>query len=267
MEKDINPKILDLSKEQLRVFNSLKAPQNPTQIAKEIKLPRTTISYILKELVDRGLVTKKRHGKRYLYTKSDTEKLNKLTDEVRLLLDNSLSDIISIPSFEDIKVYKGIKSIIDLQTKLLKDEPRHSRVKVIQPNKSFIAMFDNASVEEIIEYNKAISESKVILDAILEDNAYDEYLNYWKVDPEGFERLNPSYLERTTDYVEVKRNSISFSSELWIYTDLILIINWSKKNAILIKNLESRGLLEALYDTLKSQGDKVDHTTKIVKLK
>jgi len=267
MKKDINPKILDLSREQLRVFDSLKTLKNPTELAKETGLPRTTITYTLKDLVERGLVAKKRQGKRYFYVKSDSEKLGKLTDEVRLLLDNSLMDIISIPSFESIKIYNGTSSIIDLQTKLLNSEPRHSRVKAIQPNKSFIAMFDNASVDEIIKYNKSISDSKIILDAILEKNAYEVYRDYWKIDPDSFEKLNPSYLNRTVDYVQVKSGSISFSSELWIYTDSILVINWSKKNAILINNLETKGLLEALYDALKSQGERVDHTSEISRLK
>lgn len=262
----MQPKILELSKEQLAVFSALDTLQNPTELAKKTGFPRTTIAYVLKGLIARGMAISHKRGKRLFYKKADTRKLLTLADEVRLLLDDSLMDVISLPSFDAIKVYTGVHAMIDLQTKLMQDAPRHTRVKVIQPNKSFLAMFDTASVEEIIGYNKAISESKIILDAVVEDNAYEVYQKYWEVDPEGFERLNPSYLNRTTDYVAVKHGSIAFSSELWIYMDSIVIIDWTKKNAILITNRETRGLLEALYDTLKLQGKKVSHTTQIEKL-
>jgi hypothetical protein len=199
-----------------------------------------------------------------VYQQNDKEKLSVLLDNVKTFFDPSVS-IISVPSFEGLKVYKGIQSIIELQAKFLNDEPKYSRVRAIQPNKSFLHMNDNASVDDIIALNKSIGESNVILDAIVEENAYEVYEEYWKTDPEGFERLNKTFLNRTSDYVAVPAGSISFESEMWIYFDSVVIVSWKEKNAIVITNAETRGLLGALYDALKMGGEKIKHQEEIQK--
>lgn len=257
MKSALKPKILDISDEESRVFECLESPLNPTEISEKTKIPRTTINYFIKKMMDRGLIIKVKHGKRFLYAKNTNENLSRYTDELRVFFDSTLS-ILTVPYFDGLKVYKGIDSIMALHEKFLKAEPKYSRVKAVQPNQSFLNMFDNARIEQIIYLNKSISESGVILDAVIEDNAYKVYEDYWKLDPEGFERLNPTYLNRTPDYVTVPTGKISFSSELWIYFDSVVITNYKEKIAVVITNPDVKGLMEALYDSLKEFGKRIN---------
>lgn len=257
MKTPSKPRVLDISDEELHVFECLQSPLNPTELAKMTKIPRTTIAYFLKKMVNRGLVIKTRRGKRFAYTRNGSENLSRLTDELRVFFDPSLS-VLTIPYFDGLKAYKGISSIIALHQGLLKAEPKYSRVKVIQPNQSFLNMFDNATVEQVVSMNTVISESKVILDAVIEENAYQVYEEYWELDPEGFSRLNPTFTNRTTDYVTVPSGKISFSNELWIYFDSVVICNYKDKIAVVITNRETRGLVEALYDSLKESGRRIN---------
>jgi len=264
MKNTKKPQILSLSTEEVKLIEVLKEEKSPTELAENTTIPRTTINYILKDLVARGIITKIKHGKRFSYKVSDKEKLTKLNDEVRSFFDPSLS-VIGIPSFSGLRAYKGIDAIISLHEKLMYEEPKYSRVKVIQPNKSFLNMFDTASVEQIIALNKAISGSNIILDGIIEEDAYQIYEDYWKVDPEGYGKLNKTFLNRSTAYVTVQKNFISFENELWIYFDSVVIVNYKEKVAVQITNSETQGLLAALYDTLKATGIKIDHTKEISK--
>jgi hypothetical protein len=262
MKTSVAPKILHLSTSETALIRALDAPKNVTQLATETRIPRTSIGYMLESLEERGIVLRTIHGKRFVYSLAQKEALSRLTDEVRTFFDPSLS-MVTTPSFDGLRVYKGVDAIIALHREMLEKQPRHSRVKAIQPNASFLNLFDRASIEQMITLNTAINESGAIMDAVVEKDAYKVYEEYWKLDPEGFSRLNPTFLNRTTDYVALDRKSIPFVNELWIYFDSVVISNWKDGLAVMITNQETRGLLEVLYDTLKMTGTKVNHAEEI----
>ena len=254
---------MGLTDSEIKIFKTLVDPKNITDLSVESGIPRTSLNYIIKGMVSRGMVSKIKVGKRYHYQQTPKEKLSESTDALRVFFDPSLS-VLTSPSFGGLRVYKGVASIISLHEERLSTQPKHSRVKVIQPTQSFLHLFDTASIDQIISLNKAISNSGVILDGVVEKKAYDAYREYWKVDPESYERLNPTFLNRTTDYVEVE-TKLPFVNELWIYFDSVVISNWKDGLAVVITNQETRGLLEVLYDTLKETGNKVDHAEEINK--
>ncbi len=68
---DINPKILEslgLSQNEVKVFDALLNQQmgrDVSAIAEKAGLPRTTVTYVLRRLLERKLVEKVLHGRRW----------------------------------------------------------------------------------------------------------------------------------------------------------------------------------------------------------
>lgn len=264
MKKYINPALLNLSDAERRIFQVLTEPLLISEIAARSGVPRTSIAYVLHGLISRGMVETVRHGKRVRYVRVSKEALAHLTDDVRTFFDPTLA-VLTVPHFDGLRVYRGIPSMVAEHVQLIRAQLPRTRVKVIQPNASFLAQFTHARVDDVIALNHALSESKIILDGIIEAGAYEAYEAYWKLDPEGFERLNPTFLNRTTDYVELRSASLPFTNELWLFDDTVLIVNWSAHMSVVITNTETRGLLSVLYDTLKATGTRVDHAAEITK--
>lgn len=259
------PDILELTDTEVKILQSASSVISVAELARLTKIPRTSLVYMLSSLTKRGLLKKIKNKKRFFYIKNSIEEIQNLTNKIPQFFDPSLS-VFTLPTYKDIRVYKGVDAIMKIQLETMGSVPIHSRIKAMQTNISLTSLFDNTPVDYTIKFNKLISDRKVILDAIIEDGMYDVLKKYWNIDPTEGKRLTPTFGNRTTDYVSLPNGILNFNTELWMYLDVVIIINWSEKIAIYISNSEIRSMLEALFNVCKTLGNRVNHQIEIEKI-
>ena len=254
--------MLGLNETEVFVLDALTIAKSIFTISKETKLSRAGIKYCLEGLMQKGLVTSLKHGKRKLYIAiTDLElrqKLQEMTDS--LLIENGSKKGVRIKTSvqNEFIVHVGVSEIIPAYERIA-SVSKGERVKAIQSSKSWKDLLDKVSSKELIRFNNAIIDNQIIADGILQRNAYKLYGQLLQKDPQRLKESAKSLIGRMADYTFVPEQFFDQHAEIWIFKTTTLIVNWNEEVAVEITNANMTSFLRDMFEFVKVGGSKVDH--------
>ena len=256
--------LFGLTRTQTRVLNVLNAARTLPDAVRASGVSRTGTIYCLDQLRERGLVRRIKREKKLWYQALSApelaEKLEVFSSELRASADGQQGKSIRMKASQgsEFVLYRGFDEILlayERITTLNKDE----RLRVIQPNKSWMNLHKKLSPRQLIRVNNAIRDNRIILDAILQKNAYELYEEFFQHDPEKIREIATSFTGRMADYTVVAQTLFDYHAELWIFRQTALLINWEEAVALEITNENIVGFLRDFFEIAKASGTKVDH--------
>ncbi len=254
--------ILGLNDTEKAILESLSIAKSVQDLALDTKLSRTGINHSLKKLYKKDLITTLRNGKRKLYLaitfKELSLKLQRLQDTINVESTNKKGARIKTSKENEFIIHVGSKDIISMYERIMSLH-KGERWKAIQPNKSWMNMHQKLTKRELIHINNAIRENDIIVDAIVQDNAYMLYHEFFKKDPEVLQEVAESFTGRSADYTSLPHSFFDYHTEIWFFERTFSIINWKEEVAIEITNSDIMNFMKDLFEIAKEKGVKVDH--------
>lgn len=261
--------VLSLDSREKAILASIDTACSPFDIAERTRIPRTSVLYMLKKLISRNLVDVVKIGKRKKFVAISDKKFRGLILNIldqtapnaedqkgaSLRVSKEAEFAIHVGSGEVIKAFERIASI-----------NTNERVRAIQPNKSWMNAHKNLKPAQLIQFNEAIKENRIIVDGILQSNAYTLYKEYFKHDPVTLRAISQSFTDRMADYTAVHEKFFDYNAEIWIYQQTVFIINWRQKFAIEITNPDVMNFMKDMYEIVKQSGNKIDHNQVMKKI-
>lgn len=254
--------LFGLNGTEVQILESLSSTKSVQVVAKETGLSRTGIKYSISNLMHKGLINLIRQGKRKLYIAITEDQLRQKLQQTMdsIVLESGVKEGVRIKtSIEDeFIIHVGPKEIVPA-FKRIAYESKDERIKAIQHHRSFNDQVEVATSEQVADFNNAIIKNHIILDGLLNESAYESYVDEIKTDPKKFKEGIQSLEGRMADYSVFPNNRFNYHSEIWLFKTTTLIINWKDSVAIEIINKNMTGFLREMFEYVKEGSRKIDH--------
>lgn len=246
-------KLLSLSKKEDKILAFLAGISHSTvtDIAMEIKIPRTTIHFLLKKMAKRELVEKVAVNGHYewkIFSKTDfSQKLRRLLSDFE-----SKTDILGGIEGQGIgvEVYSGKEKIKEIYKNILKIGS-NERVYIIQGNKSAKKALEKIEKEYFFDFHKAFKKKGIIMEGVIGESTL-----------EIFKRLMTGELESHANRLIVTHivpdQFVDFDIDIIIYGNYVFIINLEEENTVFIKNIFIVHALKSLFAFMQANSRKID---------
>ena len=258
-------KILGLTDTEIEVLKALDLAKSTQDIKRLTGLSRTGIKYVLEKLMEKEMVERAKVGKRFIYIaiskKELTQKLREIFDEINIE-SRGVGELtgarIKTSKENEFIIHVGAKEIIPAYQRIASIN-KGERIKAIQHHKSWMELSEKVSKEQLVEFNKSIVKNHLILDGMLNESAYDSYLEEIKKDPRKHKDTVESLSGRMADYTVFPNSFFNYNCELWLFKSTTLLINWHEEVAIEITNQSMTPFLRDMFEFVKAGGKKIDH--------
>ncbi|MDB5187914.1 MAG: hypothetical protein JWO50_434 [Candidatus Kaiserbacteria bacterium] len=239
---------LNLSKKELAVLKILhkKGPINTTELAFESKIPRVTTIRIARKLWRRGFIARQTLRREIKWSEVDRETIQK-----RLMTQVETSTVtlggkeIELSEVASVTTYYGADAMLESNKKLL---VAHAGEKFcsIEPNGMWKHMA-KVSPKEWQELNNIYKNKGVMVDMVLEEG-FEKAIGI--VDKE----LKSSFFSLASEVRVIPEGIVSSSTEVLIFRDQALFMDWEQYIAIEIKNPSTVKLIKGMFKALQAQG-------------
>ncbi|TAN58355.1 hypothetical protein EPN15_01330 [Patescibacteria group bacterium] len=254
-------KILGLSKKEATIFFELGTCVHitATDLAKKIKIPRTTTLFLLHKLQERGLAEKipvKNHKEWGLTSRE--ELIKKLRKTIRAF-EASHNILGGIADNEiGIEVYQGKNNIKQAYRQILQVGV-NDRIYAIQGNKSAALSLEKLEKEYFFDLHKQTKDKKVIIEGVISESTL-----------RLFQKLNinelHSHLDRLIIAYIIPDEYINFDMDIIFFGNLLFLINMEKEIVLFIKNEAIVSAFKGMLLLAQSAGRKIDLNSHIKKL-
>ncbi len=232
-----------LKNSEVRILKHLgDIPLSVAEVTTLSKLPRSTVAYHLPLLKDRGLVEKKKVGKRYVWTGVKKFSVGKFIET----------------SAGGITVYRGAEEMKMLWYKIA-EFPKHSRIYVIQPPKSLAHGLKCVPKSDAIKISELIKE-RFIVDGIVQPDLMNVLLSSYSEISQA-KKLAEAFSQRMEDYAKVENDFFDEEAEVNLINNHVAFFNWKSEVAIDIHDEFIYKFLLSIYEKVKAYGTKY-HTGK-----
>jgi predicted transcriptional regulator len=253
---------LDLTDAEIMILHAFEQAKTFQEVSREADIPRTTIAFMTKNLMRRNLVIPVKNGKRFRYV-SITEaqlhnNLQAIIGEMSSVAAERKGAHIKLSRENEFTIHTGLREIIPAHARIASLH-LDQRVYAIQPNKSWMNMHKKLSPTQLIGFNESIKKNHIILEAILQENAYKLYGAFFKSDPRAIKAIAASFINRMADYATVPERFFDYHAELWLFKTTVLIINWEEEVAIEMVNPNIMGFFKDMFELVKASSAKIDH--------
>lgn len=254
---------LGLNETEIKILDVLSIALNHQDIAHAASIPRTTAAFITKNLMKKGLVLPVMHGKRFRYIALTEEQLSmrleQMLGEMKSTARERKGVQIRLSKESQFSIHIGTKEVIQAYLRIATAN-KDTRIKAIQGSKSWGSLLTKLSSDELIKFNQAVKDNKIIVDGIIGDNSYDDYREYLKMEAgANVKKAAESLTGRMADYTTVSKEFFDVYSEIWIFNTTVIIINWNEEIAVEITNREIMTFLRDMFEFVKVGGKKVNH--------
>jgi predicted transcriptional regulator len=231
------------------------APKNISDIARTARMNRTTVSYLIRSLLTRGLIEKVGTKKHPLYQKTPQEKLLAMCEA---FLKKTYSEVSSVPHYtstnSSIRFYAGERAIFSLW-KEIASLPRFTRVRGIQPDASFHLALTHlhkvVSYEDMVQINRSIDMRKIIMEDIVHEKTVDTVHNTIVALGESPIPFLKSFGSRAADVAKLPDGFLDVPAELYIFQNTVILIHWPEDYALRIENKAVARFFLGLFESLK----------------
>lgn len=253
-------KLLGLNKLECRVFDAVTSePKIVATIARDTKLPRTSVDAIVDRLTNRGLLQKKKRVKRFYYQKNSDRLIMQGLFPQKTLPEGEY--VMPLLNNAGIIVHSGTNKLLKLYESLF-TKYSDSRIYGIQPTASVLYILNKLSQKKINYINSLVTKNKVVNEVILEEDYFDEIK---KMNPINFKSWLRVFIDRAAITHVVKKGTISFQSELILHNETAILVDWQNSIAIEIFHPEIVKMLGNLFENFQSLGTRVEYRTLVQK--
>lgn len=243
---------LGLNKKEKLLYSKLGTESlSIAEIARRTDLPRMTSHYIIQRLFDRGILTRKKRNKQYLYCLVPVEKLI-----LEILPQSSMSPCnISLPIKEGtgIALYHGFDQIYNLYKKICEKNIK-KRVCTIQTTASTQSIYNQFDLESLDKIHYLMTKNKLIIEDIVEEDFFDPIREKFK---NNFNEIMKPFLDRQLVTYVIPKNCLSFTNDMVLFKDVVVFIDWPQEIAIEIKNEQIVRLCFDFFELLKDKSHKM----------
>ena len=208
------------------------------------------------------MVERSKVGKRFIYIsiskKELSQKFKDIFDEINIESGDLQGARIKTSKENEFIIHVGAKEIIPAYQRIASIN-KGERIKAIQHHKSWMELSLKVSKEQLVDFNRSIVKNHLILDGMLNESAYDSYLQEIKKDPRKHKDTVESLSGRMADYTVFSNDMFNYSCELWLFKSTTLLINWHEEVAIEITNQSMTPFLRDMFEFVKAGGRKIDH--------
>ena len=259
-------KILGLTDTEVEVLKALELAKSTQDIRRLTGLSRTGIKYVLEKLMEKEMVDRVKVGKRFVYIaigrKELSQKLKDVVDEINIeagAIGGGLAGArIKTSKENEFIIHVGVKEIIPAYQRIASIN-KGERIKAIQHHKSWVELTEKVSKDQLVDFNRSIIKNHLILDGMLNESAYDSYVQEIKKDPRKHKDTVESLSGRMADYTVFPNSIFNYNCELWLFKSTTLLINWHEEVAIEITNQSMTPFLRDMFECVKAEGKKIDH--------
>ncbi|PSO45147.1 MAG: hypothetical protein BRC25_03035 [Parcubacteria group bacterium SW_6_46_9] len=252
--KNVTPEqALGLSDKEIKVYQALtNDPQTVAEVTDNANVPRMTVHYALQRFLDRGLTERIKRNNKFLYTKVSFAELAK---EALFPESGISSGALSVPIGEgvDLVIYKGFEEILEMYEKITQNHPRQ-RLKTVQTTVSTGHIYANFSIERLDQVHKIMNKHDIIVEDVVEK---DFFAPMYKHHADNFAEAAESFLDRTTVTYALPKDYINFTTDMAIFSDLVVFIDWEKPVAIVVRTAQIVQMCLSFYEILKDKANKV----------
>lgn len=217
-------------------------------LGKELNIPRTTLYPYLDNLLQRKLIDKIVKGKRLYYRSKSREEIASLFFEMGVAI--SKNKTLTLPDTStQIKIFSGIKQISEAWL-LIGNQPKGSKVIGIQPSKSLEYSISKVPHAITRQNHKLIISRDIFLEGYCEEDIYSLVLGKLK-SIDALEETIPDFEDRKAITYLFEKNSFNTTSELFVLSEGLLIIDWKEEFGILIQNMNIGIIIHSLLNKLR----------------
>lgn len=246
LSKDII-NFLNLTSDEQKVLEAISfAPKNISQLARTLKVPRTTLYTAIASLLRRRLIEKSKKGKATMITLLRSDMLISLQN----IHGNSSSPQLGF------SLIQGKDALLQVWKEAVKIP--NSRIKAIQPIRSMETTVKKFKPGTFVPINEALKTNHIVLEAIVHEDAFKQYMNIHKDDPHIQKKIAQSFFGRMNDTTVVGRNYLNSNSDLIITNAGAFLLNWENETGVHIQNKDLILLLTELFQLARGYGKKID---------
>lgn len=272
-------KILGLTDYEFVILKALKAKSFMIQdLAVETGIPRTSLYYTLPHLVERGFIDSFRKNKKtywrsiYNQTIADFFENHKSTREdnddtdhnIKKSKDEDGNYIKRFSNSSKVYLYNGKNQAVNVFRDIEK-LPQHSRFYGIQPEASIVGAITENRLEDIIEFNKKVKYSKLIVEGIIHEKGTESMVQ--SLSPSNKKILLDSFSGRSADTAKLPEGFLNNTkAEIYLYDNKkVALVNWYEDFAVIIENKDVFDLLIEMFKSTKYMLKKYDQNEKIAR--
>lgn len=208
------------------------------------RLPRMTVTDILKRFSRRELVEKIKAGKQKYYRLVSGFELQKPE--------------IQINEIEKVLVHRGEEELFKTWDRLSGN--KNAKWYIYQPNNAVVKSLPKIDIEKLIAVNKKSQANNIMVDGYIE-KGYIETAE--KLIPK---ELFPNWkksVQRTSIVREVDKNIFQTPYEIFMVHNIVYINDWDKNVSIEIHNQELVNILKQFFSLLKHNSERIDFNRKL----
>jgi len=247
--------ILGLSDKEIKILGVLESEEklNTVTVAERSNAPRITTRRILQRLVDRGLVVRAKRGRSVWWTLVSPAKFE---SKVATIFKDSgvfLTSHIGLSEVGSLTIYRGVEEMIESNRNMLIAHPGE-RVLAIEPSGlwKYFAKIDPVPIHQL---NLLLKEKQILIEIVAEEG-FDQILTD-SVDT----GVGQSFLSLAVDIKVVPPGTLDSATEVLIFRDRLLLMDWAHLVAVEIKNPSTLRVIRAMFRTLQSSGWEYDIKT------
>jgi len=231
------------------------------ELSKTASIPRTTLYYMLEKLKERKLVVRKKLNKKFYWILGDASEV--LFPKKELGPNHPDTTGFSPAPNSHVEFLFGEDMMKVLENIALL--PKNKRIYGIQPEQSLLSAIKNGGHERFLHVNETIKRKNIIVEAIVHEHAFEHIiplLSKGEIAP-----LLKSISGRLADTSGIPNDYLSTTNaEIYLYDDVVSIINWQAGFGITIRDKNVFGLIFELFKSLKYMLKKYDQNDKIARM-
>lgn len=269
--EQLQARIFGFTTREMRVFMAVKEIDtgvSVSTVAHKTKISRTTVGYMLRNMLQRGLIKRNGSGTRSLYQPLSAVEIEEVMVSLRQAWQLPSVGIVWQTVKSEVSVHSGGKALY-LLWKEIASLPRYTRVRGIQPDKSFVLalehIHDQVTYDEVVEINRSIGRRKIIMEAIVHERSVDSITEVLKIQGNSPVPFLDTFRQRSADSAKLPDDFLDLPVEMYIFNDVVIIMYWPEEYAVRIKNNAVADFLRGLFEATKYLSDRYNQNEKVAK--
>ncbi len=241
-------KILGISEKESVLLDVLmkEGSCNTSLLSSIVKAPRITVRRTLIGLHKRGFVTRKEKAREIEWKSINEKKFRERIGEAFELSTRAYMEPIGLSDVGSLIIYRGEKEMHESNAKLL-GMHAGERVFSIEPN-GIWRHFARVPLTEWNELNILVKKKQIVFETVLEEG-FDTVIR-----KEAGIDIEHSFLSIPHDIRVVPARVLDSSTEVLIFRDQVLFMDWEHQVAIEIKNPSTTRVIKAMFRMLQRGG-------------
>ncbi|MCX6819947.1 MAG: hypothetical protein NT019_01505 [Candidatus Adlerbacteria bacterium] len=243
---------LGLKKKEQRLLDALhkKGVLNTMELAFEAKLPRVTAMRLLKILRERGFVARQTllNEVRWSLVRPELH-IKRLQKIFADMPGSSGKTTLPLSDVAQVTVFRGADEMYQTNVKFLAAHAGE-RLYAIEPSGMWRHIVQ-VPVEKWLHVNHLIGQKKIVVEAIVEEDFEIQIYKY------ANKYLLESLTGLTSELHSIPKGYLKSSTEVLIFRDQALFLDWEQLVGVEIKNSSTVHLLKGMFTLLKSQSRRI----------